>query len=151
MTHPIDPNERLEQLTTAALRELPLRRAPRTLEARVFAELERRAAQPWWQSSYTQWPMLMRLLFVLASIATGVLAVKGSQWLFGESSNALSDIESDLSPATSTVKTTFHVFQYLFDSIPTFWIYGGLALMAGMYIALFGIGAAAYRTLHATR
>ena len=78
MTHPIDPNERLEQLTTAALRELPLRRAPRTLEARVFAELERRAAQPWWQSSYTQWPMLMRLLFVLASIATGVLAVKGS-------------------------------------------------------------------------
>lgn len=151
MTNTTDPNDRLEQLTTAALRDLPLRRAPRTLEARVFAEIERRAARPWWQSSYTQWPMLMRILFVLASIVTGVLAVRGSRWLFGESSDALSDIESDLSPAASMMKTTFHVFQYIFESIPTFWIYGGLALMAGMYIALFGIGAAAYRTLHANR
>lgn len=151
MTHTNDPNDRLEQLTAAVLRELPARRAPRTLEARVFAEIERRAAKPWWQSSFTEWPALVRILFVLASIVTGVLAVRGSTWLFGESSSALSGIGSNLTPAASSMKTTFHIFHSVADSIPSVWIYGGLALMAVMYIALFGIGAAAYRTLHANR
>ena len=83
MTHTNDPNDRLERLTAEVLRELPPRRAPRTLEARVLAELERRAAKPWWQSSFMEWPALVRILFVLASIVTGVLAVRGSTWLFG--------------------------------------------------------------------
>jgi hypothetical protein len=38
-----DSDETLERAVDRALRELPLRRAPHTLESRVFAELERRA------------------------------------------------------------------------------------------------------------
>lgn len=51
--HPApDPEEKLERLIHRTLRDLAPRRAPRTLEARVFAELERRAALPWWRQSY---------------------------------------------------------------------------------------------------
>lgn len=151
MNTPTNPDDRLEQLTAAALRDLPPRRAPRTLEARVLAEIERRVARPWWQCSYKDWPAMLRVLFLLASVTTGVLAVRASTWLIGESSGALAGIESDLTPATSSLKATFNVFQYVAHSIPSLWIYGVLAVMAVMYITLFGIGAAAYRTLHANR
>jgi hypothetical protein len=36
-------------------------------------------------------------------------------------------------------------------SIPTLWIYGAIAFVAGLYAMLFGLGAAAYRTLWAHR
>jgi hypothetical protein len=36
-------------------------------------------------------------------------------------------------------------------NIPTIWIYGSLACVGALYAALFGISAAAYRTLYAPR
>lgn len=36
-------------------------------------------------------------------------------------------------------------------SLPPLWLYGGLALVGAMYVALFGLGAAAYRTLSVNR
>ncbi|MBI3885017.1 MAG: hypothetical protein HY302_04730, partial [Opitutae bacterium] len=48
--NPMTPEE-LEQIVHQNLRALPPRRAPRTLGARVLAELERRRALAWWHRS----------------------------------------------------------------------------------------------------
>ena len=144
-------HQSLERFTDAVLRDLPPRRAPASLEARVFAELERRAAQPWWQSSYRDWPVIVRLLFLAACVGLGSLAVRATQWLFGRSASTISGIESDFSPAAASVKATANAVSFVAHSIPSLWVYGAIAVIAVMYIVLFGIGAAAYRTLHANR
>ena len=71
------PPDDLEKLIHGTVRDLPPRRAPRTLELRVLAELERRAAQPWWHKSYAHWPSPVRAGFlVFASVvAAGFVAV----------------------------------------------------------------------------
>lgn len=144
-------HQSLERFADAVLRDLPPRRAPASLEARVLAELERRAARPWWQSSYRDWPALVRILFLAACVALGSLAVRATEWLFGRSASTLSGIESDLSPAAASVKATASAFSFIAHNIPSIWIYGAIAVMAVMYVVLFGIGAAAYRTLYANR
>jgi len=149
MTNP--DNHSLERFAESVLRDLPPRRAPASLEARVFAELERRAAKPWWQSGFSQWPAIVRMVFLLTCVVTGSLAVRATDWLFGRSASTLSGIESDLSPAAASVKATVSTFSFIAHSIPSVWIYGALAVMALMYVVLFGIGAAAYRTVYANR
>src|SRR5579859_2751463 len=78
-----DPNEaerRLENVIDRALGELPLRRAPAGLEARVLAELSRRAALPWWQQSFTGWPGIARVGFVVMCVVLVGLAFLGGVW-----------------------------------------------------------------------
>ncbi len=144
-----NPDDPLEQLVNAALRDLPMRRAPHTLEARVLAEIKRRAARSWWQSSYADWPALLRAAFLSSCLATGILVARASSWLFGglESSSTWSGLTSELTPAAASVKAIVAALSYILHSIPALWIYGALAVMTILYAMLFGIGAAAYRTL----
>jgi hypothetical protein len=108
-----------DELLDRVLRELPLRRAPHTLEARVLGELERRAARPWWCRSFTHWPNIARLGF-LVICAVPALAITG---------------------AAGNIAAT------LVGIVPA-WIYLGLAAAAFLYACLFGLGAAAYRLLY---
>ena len=66
MSEQEEADQKLERLLDAALRELPLRRAPLSLESRVLGEIERREARPWWRLSFAHWPELARAGFVLA-------------------------------------------------------------------------------------
>jgi hypothetical protein len=54
-----------------------------------------------------------------------------------------------------TVATVFRAIagsiEILVRNIPPLWLYGGLAVVAALYGALFGLGAAAYRLLGAQR
>jgi len=148
-----DPNksrDALEQFVDAALRGLPPRRAPDTLEARVLAELERRAALGW-QSSFARWPLFVRLAFLCACAVTGTLVVRASSWFFATSSSTLTGVSSELAPAVISAKATANVFAFIAHSIPSAWLYGAASLLMLLYVALFGIGAAAYRTLYASR
>lgn len=146
-----DPNDALEKLVADAVRDLPLRRAPRSLEARVLAEIERRSARSWWQSDFAQWPMAVRMLFIAACVASGVALARAASWLFGGSSTAISEVSSELTPAATSMKATVGALSLVAHSIPVHWIYGALIVMALMYATLFGIGAAAYRTLYPSR
>jgi len=148
-----DPNDRLERFIDSALRELPPRRAPASLEQRVFAELHRRAALKWWQRSYGEWPAAARILFVIACIGIGSLLVRGCSWFFGgvESSAAWTGVTSEITPAAASVKATASALSFIAHNIPSMWIYGVMAVIAILYATLFGIGAAAYRTLYASR
>jgi hypothetical protein len=148
-----NPQDSLERFIDSAVRDLPPRRAPASLESRVFAELQRRATLKWYQRSYADWPMWARMLFVLACIAVGSALVRGFSWFFGgvESSTALSGITAQITPAAAAVKATVSALSFVAHSIPSLWIYGVIAVVAVLYATLFGIGAAAYRTLYASR
>lgn len=150
---PPDGHDPLEQLIDDALRGLPARTAPRSLESRVLAEIERRAAQSWWQSGFAHWPAAARACFFLLSVVVVTCVVQASSWLIGglESATALSELTSAVTPAATSMQAAFAALASVFRSIPPLWIYGGLATLAVLYATLFGIGAAAYRTLYASR
>jgi hypothetical protein len=145
------PDDPLERWARQALRDLPARRAPGSLEARVMAEIERRAARAWWQLSFMEWPTAVRIAFVLGCTASGVAAARMFAWLSGGVSASVSELNSDLAPATASVRATASLVTSIAHQIPPGWVYGGAAVLVLLYVGLFGIGAIAYRTLYATR
>jgi len=72
--------EDLEKFIHQTLRSLPARRAPHSLEARVRAAIEARAALPWWKQSFAQWPVAARFAFVIASAGLAKLAIMAVVW-----------------------------------------------------------------------
>ena len=148
-------NERnLERLAERALRDLPLRRAPSSLEARVQAELARRHALPWWRKSYSYWPAPARIAFTVVAIAMVGGGLLGLLWVQAGIDGTA--IRTAFAPQIEG----WHAFQSfcfaavnlvsaILGSMPTLWLYTGIATVVSLYVALFGLGAAAYRTLYA--
>lgn len=145
--------EQIEQLVHRELRSLPLRRAPRTLEARVFAAIEHRAAIAWYHKSWSFWPAAVRTAFlVVATAVSGAVMTAFYQMFTGAELSALVDQAGvKLNFLAKFYHTAVWVVDFaanVFGSIPPLWLYGGLALVAALYATLFGLGAAAYRTLY---
>jgi uncharacterized protein YggT (Ycf19 family) len=128
-----------------------MRRAPATLESRVFAELQRRAALPWWRSSFANWPAMARVAFVLICASLVVAMLLGGISAFVEV-RSFGEIEALLlswtQPLTAVLSSAGGLTALLVRVIPPFWLYGGLAFGVLMYVLLFGLGAAAYCTLY---
>jgi hypothetical protein len=153
---PEKSSEHLERAIHQTLRSLPPRRAPRTLELRVFAELERRAALPWWRQSFAHWPLAARAVFLVASAGLVKLTLMATVWVMGgldsaAFTEAISTQFAWVHTARSMVNGIGDFCAILFRSIPPLWLYGTAAFVAAMYAALFGLGATAYRTLYASR
>jgi hypothetical protein len=49
------------------------------------------------------------------------------------------------------IPSLFLTIGEVFRDLPSFWIYGGAAILGALYLTLFGVSAAAYRTLYAAR
>jgi hypothetical protein len=140
-----DREKALERLLDRVLREQPLQRAPSTLAARVFAEIERREALTWWRSGFSAWPAPARMAFALTSLALVAFAIELPAWL-------LDTIDPQL-PMPIGVSRGFTLWQALTtigsaiaNSIPAQWVYAILGSIAMLYAICFGAGAAAYRT-----
>jgi hypothetical protein len=143
--------ENLEKLMSEALRGLPLRRAPLGLESRVLDELQRRSAQVWWRRSFTHWPTAARTAFVLLNIAlVAVTFLNGFSNVVG--GRSFSEFTAMMlmwmRPFLTVLSSVGGLTPVLLHSIPQGWLYAGLAVSAVLYTALFGLGAAAYRTLY---
>lgn len=151
-----DNHEKLERAIHQTLRELPPRRAPRSLESRVLAELERRAALPWWRKSFAYWPLAARSAFVVlgagvaVSVVFGIVAAQAGFDL-GVVTAFFAREFAWIQAGLSLARSLGDFASIVFRSIPPLWLYGGLAFMGAMYVALFGLGAAAYRTLYVNR
>ena len=146
-----ESEQKLEQVMSQALHGLPLRRAPGSLESRVLGELQRRAARPWWQASFTNWPVAARVVFVLtcaaliaATILGGVSAYLGDRSL----NEAAAALLAWLNPFLTILSSAGGLVALLIRVIPPIWLYGSLGLGVFLYVTLFGLGAAAYRTLY---
>jgi hypothetical protein len=150
--HP-EKDHALQQLLDDAFQHLPARRAPRDLESRVMRELERRAALPWWRKTFAHWPAAARGAFVLTCSGLIGLMLLGGHWtattvhtLQGSAAMPLSVAREAMALFTATGELAV----LLANAIPAAWLYVGLATGAVLYAVLFGLGAAAYRTLYLT-
>lgn len=149
MNTPTNRDEQLAHLAAKALQDQPLRRAPAALQSKVLAEIARRAAAPWWQRSFAQWPMAARGVFLALSIGFVKLGL-----------DAVSLVIDPIDPAArsaalfaevSWIHALFATVGAVFRGLPGLWVYGGIAVFAALYVMLFGVSAAAYRTLYASR
>lgn len=153
---PSPHDEQFERLIHRTLRDLPPRNAPRSLERRVLAEIERRAALPWWRKSFAHWPGAARIAFIVLSAGLVVLILTlGVRMMAGFDATAFKDAFAQertwLENGASVVRAITDFFDIMLRNIPPLWLYAVGAFLATMYFTLFGLGAAAYRVLHAQR
>jgi hypothetical protein len=133
----------LERLVSGALRQLPARSAPPSLERRVLAELARHAARPWWRRSFAHWPRVALTGFV--SLCGGLIAVT---FLGGTSVGAGLGSAPVLRQAWTLAAAASQTLAALVRSVPSIWLYEGLAAATVLYALLFALGVTAYRTLY---
>ena len=151
MSKHIDSEQQLERALHQAFSGLKWRRAPGTLEARVVQELERRAALPWWRVSFAHWPVVPRVAFVVVCVALVAATILGGVFAFlgDRSLNEVTGLVlAWVNPFLAVMSSVGGIAAVLVRIIPPLWLYGGLALGIMLYVALFGLGAAAYRTLY---
>jgi hypothetical protein len=145
----IETDRRLEIAIDAALRELPGRRAPSSLEQAVLEELSRRASLPWWRQSFAGWPGFARVGFVLICMVLVGLAFLGGIWVMQNlGSPALGALSTPWTRHVSALAGAVGELASLWRAVPPTWVYEGLAASVLLYGALFGLGIAAYRTLY---
>jgi hypothetical protein len=137
----------LERLVTRTLRDQPLRRAPDSLERRVLAQLEAGAATARWRRGFAHWPLAARLVFLAASVGIVKLALSIALWV--STPLAAPAFSLDLPSQMAWLQTLFVVIASISRTVPSLWVHAGIALLVLMYVALFGIGASAYRTMRA--
>lgn len=142
--------EKLEQVMNEALRGLPPRPAPDSLESRVLGEIERRSLLVWWRRSFVHWPGAARAAFVLlnvglvaATFVNGVAGVVGGRSLTEFAAMVL----MWLRPFLAVLSSVGAVTPVLLNAMPSGWLYA-CAAVAALYATLFGLSAAAYRTLY---
>ena len=147
-------SDSLEREVSRALREVPLRRAPPSLESRVLAEIGRRAALPWWRRSFARWPRPARAGFTVTCGAL-VAALLAATWpwapgaaLAGAGARAAGSWLPWARSALTLIDVARDLGAALVRAVPLDWLYGAMAAGALLYTALFGLGAVAYRTLY---
>jgi hypothetical protein len=139
--------DELERLVTRALRNQPLRRAPVTLERRVLAQIESGAVVAGWRRGFMHWPVAARLVFLVASIGFVKLALSIAMWL--ATPLASPAFSFDLPSQMAWLQTLWVAIASIARTVPSVWVHAGIAFLVLMYVALFGIGATAYRTVRA--
>jgi hypothetical protein len=141
--------EQVERLIDAALRDQPLQRAPSDLESKVMAALAHRAATPWWRSSFAHWPTAARVLFLVASAVFVKLGLDAAALVLGPIDPAASS--AALFAELTWIHALFISIGAVLRSLPSWLVYGGVTVLGVLYLMLFGVSAAAYRTLYASR
>jgi hypothetical protein len=132
----LSPSE-LEKVVQRTLQELPDLPAPAGWEKRVWAEIDRRRALPWWRQSFGAWPAALRAAFCLLSAAAGagLVAVRFPDWPFG----------------STLLRSGGETAAAVGRSVPPAYFYGAIALAAAGYAAIVLLGAATYRALSIRR
>jgi len=119
-------------------------------KSNILAELERRAALPWWRQSFAHWPAAMRSVFLVISAAAAAILI-GGLFLVTRSpetaqvAGAVSERFGWLLVLRSMVDGAQGTAGVVFRAIPPLWLYGSLAFLGVCYATVIGVGAAAYR------
>jgi len=137
--------DELERQVTRALQAQPPRRAPSTLERRVLAQIESGAVASSWRRGFMHWPVGARLVFLAASVGVVKLALMIATWLATPLDSPA--VSVDLPSQVAWLQTLLVATSSIVRTVPSVWVHAGLAILAIMYAALFGIGASAYRTM----
>jgi hypothetical protein len=141
----------LEVRVAQALRRLPDRRAPATLESRVLDALARRVPLPWWRRSFGEWPAPARVAFGVTSavlVVITVLAVAAANANLGSLGASPALATPVLRDASVFFVITRTLSVALASTLSSSWVLGCLIASAALYAALFGLAIAGYRTLY---
>ncbi len=150
MKAPDPRQQRWEASLDAALKSLPPRRAPVSLENRVLAAVAAREARPWWRKNYSHWPLAMRLVFL---VATATLAA-GTVWLLvrGLDNSAVPAAKESLAASydgwiqlRSALGGLIDLARDSLSPAAQLWIVGAVGVVALCYATVIGAGAALYR------
>ena len=145
--------DRLAQLLSRELGALPLRRAPASLEARVFAELARRQALPWWRQSFRAWPMAAQVAFAVVALAV----THALFWVLAGSAvgSIVQDVQSTghqawlvVQAAGAWLGTLNGVARDVFSAVPSRWWLVLMLATASSIGLLVGGGTFVYRSLY---
>ena len=146
----------LEQRITRVLADTAQYQAPQSIEVQVWSGIERAAQAPWWRRRVLEWPVLAQIAFA----ATGVVVAAGMvlgrpatpaklQAVISQPVAVLQQPAADLH-ATMNVLAIFHrLTDTIAGSLPDAVWYGGIALCAIAYLALFYLIVFGYRLLQA--
>ena len=156
MTLDMEQQQRLERLIGAGLAGQPPLKAPASLQARVLAEVARRAVLPWWQRSIRHWPLMVQLAFFVTALAAGRVLLSGSAW--SGASQAATRLSAPIDSPLSWLQTLGgacltlgslmqRASDLVVHQVPALWLYGGLGVLLAMYVTLAGIGVTVYRSL----
>jgi hypothetical protein len=151
--NPQQHDDRLARHVDAQLAALPPICAPESLAARVFAEIARREAMPWWRRAFRAWPRSAQVGFVLFAVALSqLLTLTGIDFLRHVDWAAAGSAAGD---RLESVTSLFSTFDSLLGSmarvVPQRWAYGGVALIGLFYALLIGGSTFAFRALYARR
>ena len=145
-----EPNPQLEELLHRKLRELPDRRAPRTLAPRVMAAIRQRQALAWYQRSWTTWPRGLQIAAMLLFAALGVLVFTGLGPLTAGFN--LAWVSSAFAWVSGTVELFWSVLGAVAGAVPVVLRnVNQLLLLAvagtafALYLSCIGMGTAFYR------
>jgi hypothetical protein len=139
----------LERLLTPILEKVPPRRAPPTLEQRVLAELQRRAALPWWRQRFIHWPVIAKGGFLGVCAALAALVSAAGYWSVAMLTDLRSGLSFDWAREPMAIgSSAANLAVSLLHAVPSRWCYLALGAGATLYAIFFGLGAAAYRSLY---
>lgn len=139
--------DEIERQVTRALQGQPPRRAPSTLERRVLARIESGAAALGWRRGFAHWPVAARVAFIAASVGVVKLALLLAAWLATPLASPAVTVQ--LPSQVAWLQTLLVAIGSIVHTVPSLWVHAGIAFLAIMYAALFGIGASAYRMVRA--
>jgi hypothetical protein len=154
MDHKSEADAALEQRIARVLAGTAEFKAPENLEVRVLKLMERHANVPWWQRSVPEWPRLAQLLFLVTGIAAAAALLLARPATPKTLGSVISQPAALLKQPAAELHTTLDMLSILHRFADTLlgsltdgiW-YGGLALCAAAYVALFFLIALGYRLL----
>ena len=151
-----DLRDALEERTSRALHGTAQFKAPPGIEAQVWSGIERAAQTPWWRRRVLEWPVLAQVAFAATGIMAAAAMVLGRpatpaklHAVIDHPVAVLQQPAADLH-ATLNVLAVFHrLTDTVAGSLPEGVWYGGIAVCAVAYVALFYLVVFGYRLLQA--
>jgi len=144
-----EQEQELEQFVDRTLRGLRTRKAPEELMTRVLIAIEKGPAAAWWHRTFHSWPAAAKCAFLFTATGLAMLALYASALV--PLRLHMNNLQLDSNPAVTLFKSMTTLQSSFVGSLPPAWIYGGLAIVVGIYATAVAIGAIAYRTLYASR
>jgi len=139
---------KLKSLLSDELKSLPPLKAPASLLPNVMAVLAARAAMPWWQRAWWEWPLTAKVAFVLLAVSIAG-ALGGGGHILGETAAGYS---AQVLERFNGVDGTFDLFAPLLDAVALVWektaqpflLYGAL-FVGALYLTCVGVGTVCFR------
>ena len=137
----------LEQRIARTLAGTANFKAPEGLEVLVLDGIVRRAQVSWWRRRVLEWPPLAQLAFALTGVATAAALLLGRPATPKALSVVITQPAAELHATLDVLAVMRRFADTVAGALPDDVWYGGLALCAATYVALFLLIAFGYRLL----